>query len=52
MAAITNLPIELLQLIAGRCSASDIIALSSTCRYLNRACDSPAVFQMSFELYV
>ncbi|KAI1379657.1 hypothetical protein F4677DRAFT_442631 [Hypoxylon crocopeplum] len=52
MPTLTNLPTELLQLIAGRCSAPDILALSLTCRHLNKACDGAAVFQMSFESHL
>ncbi|KAI1776482.1 hypothetical protein F4818DRAFT_350856 [Hypoxylon cercidicola] len=52
MPALTDLPTELIQLVAGRCPALDIIALSQTCRLLKRACDNAAVFQMSFELHL
>ncbi|KAI0852821.1 hypothetical protein F5Y00DRAFT_226163 [Daldinia vernicosa] len=52
MPAITDLPVELLQIIAGRCTALDILALSRTCRIINEACDTAAVFRMSFQLYL
>lgn len=52
MVALTDLPLEVLQLIAGICSVPDILALSKTCRYLNKACDAAAVFRMSFERHV
>ncbi|KAI5868195.1 hypothetical protein GGS23DRAFT_608781 [Durotheca rogersii] len=49
MVALVDLPYEVLQLIAGKCSALDILALGRTCRRLRDACDSAAVFLMSFE---
>lgn len=52
MPTLTDLPTELIQLVAGRCPAPDIIALSKTCRRLKRACDDAAVFQMSFKLHL
>lgn len=52
MPSITDLPTELLQLIAGRCTALDILALSRTCRILHDACNNAAVFRMSFQLYL
>ncbi|KAI2621165.1 hypothetical protein GGR54DRAFT_600447 [Hypoxylon sp. NC1633] len=50
MPTLTGLPTELLHLTAEGLSAPDILALSRTCRRLNKAYDSAAVFQMSFEL--
>ncbi|KAI1089594.1 hypothetical protein F5B19DRAFT_495206 [Rostrohypoxylon terebratum] len=44
-----ELPTELLQQIAGYCQASDILALSQTCRRLNKACDMTLIFEMSFK---
>ncbi|KAI0889332.1 uncharacterized protein GGS22DRAFT_184910 [Annulohypoxylon maeteangense] len=52
MAVLTDLPPELIQQIAGKCSALDILALSRTCRYLNPICNNAAVFQMSFQAYL
>ncbi|KAI0152100.1 hypothetical protein F4776DRAFT_12923 [Hypoxylon sp. NC0597] len=52
MPSFTDLPPELLQLIAGTCPASDILALCRTCRHLNETCNIPAVFQMSFERHL
>ncbi|KAI2620658.1 hypothetical protein GGS26DRAFT_594757 [Hypomontagnella submonticulosa] len=52
MPALTDLPTELLQLIAGGCPAPDILALSRTCRRLNKACDSAAVFRLSFKTHL
>ncbi|KAI1807556.1 hypothetical protein F4811DRAFT_504920 [Daldinia bambusicola] len=52
MTVLTDLPIELLQLIAGKCTALDILVLSRTCRVLNEACDSAAVFRMSFQFHL
>lgn len=52
MAVITDLPTEIIQLVAGRCPAADIIALSQACRRLRQACDNAAVFQISFELHL
>lgn len=48
----TELANELLQQIAGYCQASDILALSQTCRRLNEACDTAFVFEMSFKNHV
>ncbi|KAI1417053.1 hypothetical protein F5Y13DRAFT_103736 [Hypoxylon sp. FL1857] len=52
MPAFTDLPPELLQLIAGTCPALDILALSRTCRHLKKTCDTAAVYQMSFEQHL
>ncbi|KAI1764294.1 hypothetical protein GGR53DRAFT_494550 [Hypoxylon sp. FL1150] len=52
MAVITDLPNELIQLVAGRCPVPDTIALSQTCRRLRQACDNAAVFQMSCKLHL
>ncbi|KAI0900042.1 hypothetical protein F4806DRAFT_276950 [Annulohypoxylon nitens] len=45
----TKLPNELIQLIAGYCRASDILALSRTCRRLHEACDITFIFEVSFK---
>ncbi|KAI0017366.1 hypothetical protein F4780DRAFT_755597 [Xylariomycetidae sp. FL0641] len=52
MATISSLPLELLQLIAAYCPATDILALGQTCRAFCQACSDPAVFQQSFENYL
>ncbi|KAI1073883.1 hypothetical protein F5B20DRAFT_476152 [Whalleya microplaca] len=52
MVELLDLPTELLQLIAGKCLATDILVLSRTCRRLRHACDNAAVFQLSFELHL
>ncbi|KAI1335052.1 hypothetical protein F5Y15DRAFT_260205 [Xylariaceae sp. FL0016] len=52
MAAITTLPLELLQQIAAWCTAPDILRLSQTCRTLHLACHDATVYQQSFELHV
>ncbi|KAI1209361.1 uncharacterized protein F4807DRAFT_467628 [Annulohypoxylon truncatum] len=49
MTPLVYLPVELIQLIAGWCPASDILALSRTCRHLNTVCNTAAVFEMSFQ---
>ncbi|KAI1460411.1 hypothetical protein F4805DRAFT_417422, partial [Annulohypoxylon moriforme] len=49
MPALTYLPVELIQLIAGWCPARDILALSQTCRHLNMVCNDAVVFEMSFK---
>ncbi|OTA99668.1 hypothetical protein M426DRAFT_324919 [Hypoxylon sp. CI-4A] len=51
MPAFTDLPIELLQLIAGKCPPPDILTLGRTCRRLHEACDGISVLQASFESY-
>ncbi|KAI5925353.1 hypothetical protein F4810DRAFT_660129 [Camillea tinctor] len=52
MVYLVDLPVEIIQLIAGCCPALDILALSRTCRRFQLACDDPAVFQQSFEAYL
>ncbi|KAH9985308.1 hypothetical protein F4779DRAFT_612140 [Xylariaceae sp. FL0662B] len=49
MVALFDLPTELLQLIVGKCPATDILVLSRTCRRLRYACDNAAIYQLSFE---
>ncbi|KAI0598225.1 hypothetical protein F4775DRAFT_186920 [Biscogniauxia sp. FL1348] len=49
MVLLVDLPVEIIQLIAGCCPALDILALGRTCRHLRFACDDAAVFQHSFE---
>ncbi|KAH9903944.1 hypothetical protein F4778DRAFT_73315 [Xylariomycetidae sp. FL2044] len=52
MTGLTDLPLEIFQLIAGKCSAVDILSLSRTCRSLHVACDEATVFQSSLESHL